>query len=126
MRDYRRHPRQRMLVDIAVECRDTGDLLGTLVDLTFDGLMLAGNYRIVPGRMYHLELLLPAMIEGRESIQVLAPSLWTARQPISARRLSGFGKLSLDRADEPVVQRLIDDYALGPMPAAPGMVDCRP
>jgi len=116
--ERRSEPRERLLIQVVATCRDTGDELGSLVDLTRSGLMVVGSRRIIPGRRFRLELALPEAINERDRIQLEADSLWSCRQPTSARRLSGFGGLEAAVADLNRIDRLLADYGAGSLPFA--------
>jgi hypothetical protein len=116
--ERRREPRERLLIDVVVACRDTDEALGSLVDLTRSGLMLLGSRRIVPGRHFRMELRLPAALDGRDWVHVEADSLWTCRQPTSTRRLTGFGHLDAAPADLNRIDRLLEEYGAGSLPFA--------
>lgn len=126
-KERRRKQRRRVLAEVSVRCEDTGDVLGTLVDLTREGLMLVGGRRIVPGRLFRLELLLPAAIEGNDRIELSARSLWTCRQPASTQRLTGFGDLAIDAANRTLLDHLLAAYGTGDLPFSAGdVIDLSP
>jgi hypothetical protein len=86
----RRAKRRQLVVYLRVVDRDSGEELGSLADITGEGLMLVGNQPLQLGRDYRLR------VEGGEAggpqagIDLVARSLWTRPDLNPALHLTGF------------------------------------
>ena len=73
----RKYPRHHLHSPIQVIDGMTQQRLGTLANLSLDGLMIMGRRPLKHDRLYQLTLHLPQMIDGKSVIQVGVDCLWS-------------------------------------------------
>lgn len=108
--EARRQKRYSLTQTVQVYDTLTGKELGSLVNITNDGMMLVSAQRIEPNRIYQINLQLPKSIEGSESIDVVIDCLWS--KPPSSQEVYWAGCVIID-ADEKanaIINALIDTY----------------
>jgi hypothetical protein len=90
--------------------RDTGEVLGQLVDLTTDGIMIISDKYIASDIVFHLQLELPEDISPRQFLRFDAQSVW-CRQDIVPRFFdSGFKLIDVPEQDVAILERMVDTY----------------
>ena len=87
--------------------RKTGESIGHLVDLTFDGMKIKGREPIGKGRSFSLTIELPTEVKDCEEIHVAVRSLWCEKNPEAGEYYIGFEILSLAPPYGEIVDALV-------------------
>lgn len=103
-------PRRHLIYYLRVFDRDSGQLLGHVVDITIEGLMLVSDRPVETHRPYHLRMDLPANMFGREHLEFEAQALWCNNDVNPAFFDSGFRLKEMDRNGEKCIEDLIQMY----------------
>src|SRR5512137_907914 len=78
----RRRRKRRMLSHyLPVEDSTTGQMVGHLVDISPVGLRLDSKIPVTPDHSFHLRLVLPEPIDGKESLECTAVAKWCRSDP---------------------------------------------
>ena len=85
----------------------TGESIGHLVDLTFDGMKIESTAEIGRGRPFSLRIELPEEIEECGEIHIAARSLWADRLEGQEKWYVGFEILSIAPPYGDIVDALI-------------------
>lgn len=112
MTERRRADRYQLMFHTAVVDADDGTTLGHLVDISVDGLMIASDQPLAPGRRYRLTIPMPISFDGHRELRVRATSAWTAPALHPALHRNGFRDLELPPEQQQAFQRLVDEYRL--------------
>lgn len=75
----RKLKRRHLIYYLKVMDRDTGELLGFLVDITTQGIMIMSERPIKTGGTFHLQILLPSSDDERKYLNFDARSKWCER-----------------------------------------------
>lgn len=108
--ERRRLKRRTLLYYLRVLDRDTGDVLGHLVDVTTDGILVAGARDLEVGRTWRLRMILPQPDEGDQAIDFDARSVRIARDVNHEFIDTAFTLVDLSPHHRGVLETLIDDY----------------
>ncbi len=81
MGEHRKLKRRHLIYYLKVMDRDTGEILGFLVDITTQGIMIMSEQPIKTGRTFHLQLLIPSDEDAAEKkyLRFDARSRWSER-----------------------------------------------
>jgi len=102
--------RRHLIYYLRVFERDTGELLGHLVDLTPEGVLLMGERALEPGTSLTMTMDLPTEICGKPKLQFVGHCVWSRQDPNTGLHDSGFRLDDLPLPELNVMGVLIDDY----------------
>ncbi len=109
--DERRHLKRRhLLYYLRVFDRGSGEQLGSLADITAEGLMLVSTDSIPTGRDFRLRMHLPPGITRDNGVEIDARSVWTRPDVNPEFHVTGFTLLSVTPGCVDAIEQLIDDY----------------
>ena len=100
--NLRKHERHQTAQSIIVQDRMSGQQLGVLVNISLDGLMIAGASALETETIYQLRLLIPDNVAGGQAIDIGVDCLWTSGNEKNAN-LFWSGCHIIDYADAAVV-----------------------
>lgn len=106
-RDFRR---RHLMFHLRVYHADTGLELGTLVNLSMDGLMITGEHRCTVGKSFNMYMVLPAGVSQRERIDFSAEVAWSNNDVNPEFYDTGFRTLQVDSVDREALVRLMDEF----------------
>ncbi len=108
--EQRKVKRSHLIYYLRVFDRESGNLLGHLVNITPDGIMLVGESPVEAGRQFQLRMQLKSIMGGKNHIDFEAESLWSNNDINPDFFDSGFKLLKIDSSDQVIIQELINDY----------------
>lgn len=108
--DRRKLKRRHIVFYSRVFDRNTGALLGHLMDLTVEGLMLISDHPINTGHTYHLRMDLPEDAKSKPYLNFDAHCLWCRPDINPAFYNAGFKVLNMGRDDMNMIDNMIDEY----------------
>jgi c-di-GMP-binding flagellar brake protein YcgR len=109
--EKRRNKRRHIIYYLRVFERDTGQLIGQLVDITTSGMKLISEQPIEIGKEFKLRMVLPEKIDRKEEIHFDVKGMWVKRD-INPNFFSiGFEFLRIAEEDVGIIQNLIYDYS---------------
>jgi hypothetical protein len=110
---HERRSRERRGFPHYVQFRNdlTGELVGSLADLSMDGFRLEGSRHVPHNTTVQFRADLPPDVPGRASIVLRAQSRWIAQHPIDPRLyVTGYQIKGLDPADGRALRYVYDKY----------------
>jgi hypothetical protein len=114
-----RRKRERRTFSYYMQFKDdlTGELVGSLEDISLGGFRLEGSKRIPLNAEVRFRVDLPAEVPGKAVIGITARNRWIVTNPIDPRLyISGYEIKHMDSADSRAFRYLFDVYA-SPAPA---------
>ncbi len=108
--DRRRLKRRHVIFYSRVFDRNTGALLGHLMDITVEGLMLISDSPLDAGTNYHLRMDLPEDVKAKPYLSFDAICLWSRPDINPAFYNAGFKVLNMTQDDIDLVENMIDEY----------------
>ena len=90
--------------------RQTGEMVGHLVDLTPEGAMLLSERPIATDAVFSLHMELPDDVSDHLHLKFEAKSLWCKRDVNPDFYAAGFQLLDMPQEDLQVIERLIEAY----------------
>ena len=113
MSEHRRQPR-RFAADV-VQAYDAneGSTLGTLVNITTQGLMLVGQVPIADRSVYQIDMLFPLPNGEHEKLSFGAESLWCSRAT-EEHYWTGFQIIDISEESTKSILELTEDWATAP------------
>lgn len=90
MQERRRAPRVSPPIDIGIYDRKTKKRVGRLVDMSAEGIMLAGGNVLIINEIYEFRIFLPVSIYGSNELSFDAVCLWCSREPGAGEYCAGF------------------------------------
>jgi hypothetical protein len=90
LKDKRKHPRYRPGIEIGVFDKTTLERVGRLVDISQEGIMLAGGNPMKINTVYELRIKLPVAIYGKNEIAFNAICLWCTKTDDNTGFQAGF------------------------------------
>ncbi|MBU0984842.1 MAG: PilZ domain-containing protein [candidate division Zixibacteria bacterium] len=111
----RAHDRKLISEFVEVYDRRTGESMGHVVDLTYDGLRLFSNRPLIvhEGLVHQLRLVLPTAYGGEKQILVDASGVWCEEDTdveLESYFHTGFRFLRVSAGDNYLIERLMTDY----------------
>ena len=88
----------------------TGNELGSLVNITCEGMMLVSAERIEPNRIYQINLQLPETIKDTNSIDVVIDCLWSKHSGSQEVYWAGCAIIDSDEHANNIIEELIASY----------------
>jgi hypothetical protein len=89
MDEKRQQERKSPSLYFGIVDRSSGNLVGTLGDITIRGLMLIGDTPFEVNSLYRLELIMPAAVMGSKEIQFEARCVWCKETADPGRYCAG-------------------------------------
>jgi len=110
MLEKRKFQRRHLIYYLRVFDRDTVNLLGHLVDITSEGVMVISENPIEVGKIFHMRMILPKEIIGKEQISFDAVSKWSAKDVNPSFYDTGFEFQDVSRENIKIISQLIEDF----------------
>lgn len=110
MQERRGFRRRHLMFHLRVYQADTGLELGTLVNVSPDGLMITGEHRCTLDRDFTMYMALPASISQRERVDFSAQVAWSNNDVNPEFYDTGFRNLELDPVDREALMRLMEEF----------------
>ena len=95
---------------IAVINMNTQKKMGTLVNITTEGLMLMSDAAINSNRIYPISLILPDAISGQKQVDLGVDCLWSRSEVEYQRYWAGFQVIDASRSALDRIESLIRDF----------------
>jgi len=108
--DRRKLKRRHVIFYSRVFNRNTGALLGHLMDITVEGLMLISETPIETGILYHLRMDLPEDVMAKAFLRFDVHCLWCKPDINPAFYNAGFKVLNMAQEDIDLIENMIDEY----------------
>ncbi len=105
-----RSPRRHLIYFSEVHDRDNRSFSGRLADITKTGLMIISKEKVELEKQFHLEIILPEEVEGRDRINLRAKSLWCKKDVNPDYFATGLEIEEIDVIDEELIEYLIYEY----------------
>ena len=112
MQEQRTHPRKQIEKKIEITDINSGDVLGSLVNISLGGFMLISSAEQPLNQLFQLRIDFPAPIDGETGIDLGAESLWCNDATGPGSFWTGFQIIDLSDQGMELVQRLIDNWAV--------------
>ncbi len=112
MQERRDIHRRHLMFHLRVYDADSGRELGTLTDVSPEGLLVTGDRRLTLGRRFRMFMRLPPALTARERIDFSATVAWSNNQANPAFHDTGFRDLELDGEDRGILESLMDEFDL--------------
>lgn len=109
--DKRKLKRRQLIYYLSVFERNTGQLMGQLVDLTIDGMMLTSEQVIEDNITFEFRMVLPDVIEGNNKITFDAQSMWCRKDVNPHFYDIGFRFTRISPKAREIVENLIQDFS---------------
>ncbi len=109
-KERRKLKRRHIVFYSRVFDRNTGALLGHLMDITIEGLMLISDIPITTGITYHLRMDLPEDVMTKAYLSLDADCLWCRPDINPAFYNAGFRVLNMKKEDVDLIENMIDEY----------------
>jgi hypothetical protein len=110
MQENRSSPRKQLNEKIDVLDINSGELLGTLVNISPGGFMLFSNKPVDSNRLFQLRLQMPEADAG-ETLELGAESLWCKDTTHSRGYWAGFQIIDISEQGIRQVKQLFDNWA---------------
>ena len=104
--------RRHLMFHLRVYDADSGRELGTLTDVSPEGLMVTGEQRLTLGRRFRMFMRLPPALSSHPEIEFAATVAWSSNEINPAFWDTGFRDLELDDDDREVLKALMDEFDL--------------
>ena len=108
--DRRKLKRRHIVFYSRVFDRNTGVLLGHLMDITVEGLMLITDSPLEAGEQYHLRMDLPEDAKAKPYLSFDATCLWNRPDINQAFYNAGFKVHNMTPEDTNLIETMIDEY----------------
>lgn len=110
MSEKRKLERRHLIYYLRIFDRQTGDLLGHLIDLTPEGIMMMSEEPIECNKNFHLRMNLSEVLIGKSHFDFEARSLWCRPDINPDFYDTGFTIDSLTFQDAKIIDQLVDEY----------------
>lgn len=108
--NQRKIPRRHLIFYLRVFERETGLQIGSLVDITSEGIMLVSERALEIGQVYQLRMELPAEVFPQGRLDFDAQCLWSGNDVNPQFFDSGFKLLDTDEEAVLCIHYLIEMY----------------
>lgn len=110
MKERRKFKRRFIMYYTRIFDRNTGAVLGYLVDLSAIGSMVVSEEAFVPGKVYRLRMDIPEEFSSKACLDFEAECVWS--RPDTDPRFfdSGLQLLNISEADVELIERLMQEY----------------
>jgi len=109
-KDRRKLKRRHVIFYSRVFDRNSGALLGHLMDITIEGLMLISETPLKIDLTYHLRMDLPEDVMTKTYLSFDAQCLWCKPDINPAFYNAGFKVLNMVQEDVDLIENMIDEY----------------
>ena len=109
MDNTRSQTRHDMIYYLRVRSRQSGNIVGRIVDLTTDGFRLYTEEKIEPDTEFQLTMDIPDALGGDRQISLAARSVWCRRSSNPDFFEVGFQTDGLSSKDRSLIRQLIRD-----------------
>jgi len=109
-KEQKRETRRHLIYFSEVHDRDNRSFSGRMVDITRTGLMIISEEKVELEKQFHLEIILPKEVVGRDRINLKAKSLWCKKDINPDYFATGLEIEELDVIDEELIEYLIHEY----------------
>ena len=111
MDDRRRESRKFLTFFSRVLDRETGILLGYLVDLTTGGALLIGNVFFQPNSLLELRLDLPEGFTAQDQLEIEARAVWSRPDTDPEFYRTGLQLVNIKPTDLMILERLLNIHS---------------
>jgi len=110
MEEKRKSPRKKANGVLSIQDRGRSEKLGNLVDLSRDGFMLISKKPINTDKIWQISMDLPHSINGSNTINFGAESLWCDQAGGPTQFWAGFQIIDIDDTEAKKLNQLLDQY----------------
>jgi len=110
MYERRKVKRRHLIYYLRVFEQETNKLVGHLVDLTPDGVMLISEEQIELNKLFHLRMVLPSRVGGKEEWLFDAETRWCRKDINPDFYDTGFLLMNVAETDTEVIGNLIQGF----------------
>ena len=114
----RKLERQTLVYHLRVMNRNTHRLVGYLENITTRGVLLFSPTSVRPDKVFPLEILLPAEMDGNDRIAFDATSVWCLKDVKIDLYAAGFRIHRIGRRDAKQIARAIQEWGSRPYASA--------
>ncbi|MCX8044191.1 MAG: PilZ domain-containing protein [Desulfobacterota bacterium] len=107
MREKRKLKRRHLIYYLKVTDRQSGKLIGFLVNITPEGIMIMSEEPIPVGKLFHLQILVPSETDEKAHLQFDARSKWCERSVNTDFYDTGFELLNVTSRDFLAIEKII-------------------
>ena len=111
MKEKRKHKRINLIYYLEIYDNSTDKHLGSLVDITPEGLMMISEEEISSDKDYYLKLILPESTYGKKAISFMANSRWAKEDVNPAFFASGYQIVDIGPVESETIATLIANFA---------------
>jgi len=108
--ELRKLKRRHLIYYLRTFDRNSGEILGHLVDITIEGMMLISEIPLETPKLHHLRMKLPSAIQGSCNIEFDCDSVWSRPDMNPEFYNTGFRIRSIDAVEAERIQQLIYEY----------------
>ncbi|HPH94231.1 MAG TPA: PilZ domain-containing protein [Anaerolineaceae bacterium] len=110
MDERRKLTRNHLIHYLRVFNRDTGELLGNMVDISPEGFLLLSDHPIPINTALKFRMEFPEEFMGKKRLDFEAHSVWFKADVNPDLFATGFKIESLDQTDRKILESLISEY----------------
>jgi len=110
--ERRKLERRQLIYYLRVFDRDTGELLGHLVDITTEGVMLISEAPLEADKVFHLKMRLPEQMAGSREVGFDAVSRWSKQDVNPDFYDTGFQFMDISPENKEIIEDLIYEFLL--------------
>jgi len=104
MKDSRAHPRIETDSQIRVTDTNSGEVIGTLGNISLGGFMLISEKSLPLNRLYQFNISFPQPDGATKSIEIGADSLWSQQLPDKTTFWFGFQIIDVSEEDAKLIE----------------------
>ncbi|MDT8318485.1 MAG: PilZ domain-containing protein [bacterium] len=108
--EKKRETRRHLIYFSDVHDRDNRSFKAKLADITKEGLMVISEEKVELEKVFHLEIILPEEVDGRDKINLKAKSKWCKKDVNPDYFATGLEVEEIDIIDEELIEYLIYEY----------------
>ena len=110
MGNNRKLKRRHLIYYLRVFDKNSGKLMGHLVDVTQEGILLISEEPVPENTEYSLNMVLPETLEGEEMIEFRATSLWSKRDINPSFIATGYKIHDLSTEKSGIISSLVERF----------------
>ncbi len=111
MQERRKYPRKDLLLFANVFNSESGRIIGTLLNITFEGAMILSENQVDKGKVMELHIKLPEDFVQKNELVFSANSRWCAPDINPEFFDVGYQFANVSEEDSRIIQAIIDKYA---------------
>ena len=108
--DRRKFKRRYLMYYSRVFDRETGSVLGYIVDVTPEGAMIISEEPVPPGKVYQVRMDLPEDISDKSFVDFTAESVWCKKDIDPNFYDTGLRISNLSDEDRALIENMIQEY----------------